>query len=239
MNKDKRERRERAQKKKRFGSFMIWSAVIIAGGLIGWAILSSGGSNGTSSQNVSEVAESIDENAPVLGDSNAPVTIVEYADFQCPVCNRFFHDAWPQIKEAYIKTGKAKLVYKNFQFIGPDSQRAGEAAQCAGAQGKFWEYHDTLYNHIWDNYYARGINGENRGAFTEQKLKNFAGQLGLNTEQFNSCYDSGTYRKVLSSDRNEGTRQGVRGTPTFFINGQKVVGAQPFSVFAQIIESEL
>lgn len=210
-------------------------AIIVAGGLIGWAILSSSGSGGQSAS----VPENIDENAPVRGNPDAPVTIVEYGDFQCPVCNQFFHGAWPQIEEAYIKTGKAKLVFKDFAFIGPDSQRAAEAAQCANVQGKFWEYHDTLYNFIWDNYYARGINGENRGAFTKSNLQGFASEIDLDTEAFTACLDDGTYRDIVNDNKRDGTRQGVRGTPTFFINGQKVVGAQPFSVFAQIIEGKL
>jgi len=221
-------------------STIVWLSIIIAGGLIGWAILSSGGSNSMSSQSTSVGTNSISVNGPTLGDAQAPVTIVEYGHFKCPFCNRFFRETEPQIVEKYIKTGRVKFVWKDFPFEeGADLQRAHQAAYCANDQGKFWEYHDALFTYIWDNYFSRNLNGEEALVFTDVKLKEFSSQLGLDTVKFNSCLDSGKYAQLVKDNYNEGIAQGVKSTPTFFINGQKVVGAQPFSVFEQIIESKL
>ncbi len=168
--------------------------------------------------------------APVLGDPNAPVTIVEYGDFQCPSCGAFFGSVEPALKARYIDTGKAKLVFKNFPWIGPESKRAAEAAACAGAQGRFWEYHDALY---------ANQHGENAGFLTPETLKTFAARLGLDTAAFGACLDSGAYRAAVVADFNEVRRLGLTGTPTFLINGQRIVGAQSFQVFASVIDAKL
>ncbi len=168
--------------------------------------------------------------APVLGDPNAPVTIVEYGDFQCPSCGAFFGSVEPELKRRYIDTGRAKLVFKNFPWIGPESKRAAEAAACAGAQGKFWEYHDALY---------ANQHGENTGFLSPQTLKTFAARLGLDAGAFGACFDSGAYRGAVDADFNEVRRLGLTGTPTFLINGQRVVGAQSFPVFAGVIDAKL
>jgi protein-disulfide isomerase len=128
---------------------------------------------------------------PRLGDPNAPVTIVEYADFQCPFCEKVFQSVLPQIKTKYIASGKANFVFQDFAFLGPESTRAAEAAKCAGAQGKFWDYHDTLY---------QSQNGENQGAFADPKLKGFAKTLGLDITQFNTCL---TTKKYDTGDKNK------------------------------------
>ena len=105
-----------------------------------------------------------------LGLSVAPVTVVVYADFQCPFCDRFFKDSEKNIRDTYVKDNTVQLVYRDFAFLGPESSKASEAARCAGEQGQFWEYHDYLYNHQ---------NGENRGAFANANLKSFAKELKL------------------------------------------------------------
>lgn len=169
--------------------------------------------------------------ANTMGDPNAPVKIVEYADFQCPYCRAFWQDTEPQIVETYIKTGKVYYEYRSVgAFLGPESAAAAEAAYCAGDQGKFWQYHDTLFAN-WT--------GENVGDFSTANLQKFAASLGLDPAAFNACLDNGKYSDRLQQDVNNARSNGVRATPSFLINGKMIKGAQPFSVFQQAIEAAL
>ncbi len=170
--------------------------------------------------------------SPVLGSSSAPVTIVEFGDYQCPKCDAWFKNEEPTIKANYIDTNKAKLYFVDFPFLGPDSTVAAQAAYCAGDQGKYWEYHDYLYTN------QQGVQS---GWASASNLKSIAGTLGLDTSQFNSCLDSGKYADRVSHNKNIGTSQGVQGTPTFFVLGstgtmQEVVGPQPASAFSTFID---
>ena len=164
------------------------------------------------------------------GDPDAPVTIIEFADFQCPYCGRFFAETKPQIDEQYMQKGKVRFAYFNFAFLGPESNWAAEAAECAADQDKFWEYHDKLYD---------SQSGENQGAFSKDNLKQFAEELGLDTSAFNECLDSGKYAQLIQDESSLASSIGVRSTPTFLINGQAVVGAQPYEIFQQTIDSLL
>jgi len=123
-----------------------------------------------------------------------------------------------------------RIGYWHFAFLGQESQWAAEASECAADQDAFWEYHDYLFeNHA----------GENQGAFSKDNLKRFADELGLDTQAFNECLDSEKYTQVVQNETNAGRQIGVQSTPTFLVNGQPVVGAQPFDVFQQIIEERL
>jgi len=164
------------------------------------------------------------------GDPDAPVTIIEFADFQCPYCGRFFAETKPQIDEQYMQSGKVRFAYFNFAFLGPESNWAAEAAECAADQDKFWEYHDKLYD---------SQSGENQGAFNKDNLKQFAEELGLDASAFNECLDSGKYSQLVQDESSLASSIGVRSTPTFLINGQAVVGAQPYEIFQQTIDSLL
>lgn len=161
------------------------------------------------------------------GDPNAPVTIIEFADFQCPYCGRFAATAGLQIEEEYVQSGKVRFGYVNFAFLGPESRQAAEAAECASDQDKYWEYHDKLY---------ASQSGENQGAFNDENLKNFAEELDLDTRAFKECLDSGKYASLIQDDTQAAGALGVQSTPTFLINGQPLIGAQPFDAFQQIIE---
>lgn len=161
------------------------------------------------------------------GDPNARVTIIEFGDFQCPFCGRYASDTNPQIEEQYIKTGKVRFGFVNFAFLGDESTWAAEAAECASDQNKYWEYHDKLYN---------SQSGENQGAFSKDNLKKFAQDLGLEMKAFSDCLDSGKYTSLIQADTQASSAYGVQSTPTFLINGQPVVGAQPFGVFQQTID---
>jgi protein-disulfide isomerase len=166
--------------------------------------------------------------SPTCGQANAPVTIDIYADFQCPYCARA-DGVLQQLASQYIDTGKVKLVYHNFPIIGPESETAAQAAECAGDQNKFWAYANYLFTHQ---------NGENKGAFSPYALKNFAAQLGLDQSAFNSCLDSGKYSALVHQQAVEGQQRGVNVTPTFFINGQKFEGALPYNQIAAIIDAQ-
>jgi len=167
---------------------------------------------------------------PILGNKNAKVTVIEFADFQCPFCERFFKDAEPSIIKDYVNSGKVKFAFRHYAFLGQESTWAAEASECANEQGKFWEYHDYLYNHQ---------GAENSGAFAKDKLIGFAKALGLNVDQFSSCLNSDKYAKQVADDLAAGQKAGVNGTPTTFLNGQPVVGAQPYSAFKTLIDQEL
>jgi protein-disulfide isomerase len=175
-----------------------------------------------------------DNASPILGDANAPITIVEFGDYQCFYCNKFFHETEDQIYESYIKTGKAKMIFKDFTIIGPDSIVAAHAAHCADEQGKFWEYHDTLYNN-W--------NGENNGWASQENQIRFAQGLGLDMDAFSECMASEKYTQKIQASTNDAQTLGLSGTPGFFIIGPnnnvvRIPGAQPFDVFVNVLESD-
>lgn len=165
----------------------------------------------------------------ILGDANAPVEIDLYSDFQCPICLRA-ERAIRDLAAQYIDTGKVKVVYHNFAFIGPESIAAAQAAECANDQGKFWEYATNLFDHQ---------TGENVGAFNTTNLKQFAADLGLDTTTFNACVDSNKYATLVQQEKAEGEARGVRATPTFFINGQMVEGLLPTAQFTALLDSLL
>jgi protein-disulfide isomerase len=181
-----------------------------------------------SQQKPQVVQVSVDDD-PAKGSKDAPVVIVEFSDFQCPYCKRFFDQTLPQLENEYIKTGKVYFVYRDFPLnFHQYAKEAAEAANCAKEQGKFWEYHDLLF--------------ENQQTWTSvgiSELKKYAADLGLDTNKFDSCLDSGKYASEVQKDFQDGLSYGVGGTPTFFINGIKIVGAQPYSVFKQIIDQQL
>lgn len=224
---------------------IVVAAVIIAGAII---YINGGGSRSANqtppaganpAENPSVLTAPADGNYPVLGSPSASVTIIEFGDFQCPFCGRFFRETERQIIDQYVKTGKARFAYRDFAFLGDESIAAAEAAACANEQGAFWAYHDNLYNYIWDNYYARGKSGENVGAFSSAHLNQFAGDLGLDSARFSACLSEHKHRSDVEKDTADGRARGVNGTPAFFINGKIMVGAQPFSEFKTAIEAAL
>jgi len=163
---------------------------------------------------------------PVIGDATAPVTIVEFSDFQCPFCARFYEQTLGQIESKYINTGKVKLVFRDFPLsFHEEAEPAALAAECAHEQGKFWEYHDLLF--------------ENQDQLGKDNYKKWAQEAGLDLPKFTACVESKKYQDEVQEDFTEGQQYGVTGTPGFFINGKLVSGAQPFTVFEQEIEAAL
>ncbi len=176
------------------------------------------------------VTPTVTANDPFLGNANAEVTIVEWADYQCPFCERYFTDIFGQIKKDYIDTGKVKFVFKNLAFLGKESTDAANAAMCAKEQNKFWEYHDYLFTNQ---------QGENQGAFSVDNLKKFAVTLGLNAAQFNSCLDSQKYNTQVQEDIADANKNGFNSTPSTAVGSTPIVGAQPYATFKAAIEAEL
>lgn len=167
----------------------------------------------------------LDDDA-VKGDANAPVTIIEWGDFECPFCSKFYSQTLGQIDTEYIQTGKVKLIYRDFPLdFHENAQKAAEAAECAGEQDKYYDMHDMLFE--------KGVVG---GVHT---FKGYASDLGLDTEEFNDCLDSGKMAAEVAKDLADGQAAGITGTPGFLVNGKLISGAQPFSVFKQIIDEEL
>ncbi len=216
--------------------FLLPASILVAALLIAGAVIYSTGSK-TAGQlaDVSATVENKDlaDDDVVLGDPKAPVTIVEFGDYQCPFCGKFFSQVEPLLREEYIKTGKVKMIYRDFAFLGPESQAAVLASECAAEQGKFWAYHDKLYE-------AEVADGkEHNGNLSSAFLKSLAVELNLDSAKFNSCLDSQKYKEEIQKDYNDGVAAGVRGTPTTFVNGEPVSGAVPYETLKALIEKAL
>lgn len=161
---------------------------------------------------------------PALGPEDAPITIVEFSDYQCPFCQRWHQDVYEPLLASY--PGQIRFVYRHFPLtsIHPDAFAAAEAAMCAGEQDAYWTYHEMLFD------------GSSLGSSIYTQ---YAQQLSLNMDQFNTCIEQGKYREEIEADSDFAVNLGVRSTPTFFINGLAIVGAQPLDVFKQVIDKEL
>lgn len=173
--------------------------------------------------------------SPILGSASAPVTIIEFGDYQCPNCKKWFLDTKPDIVTNYIDNGKASLIFVDIAFLGDDSVPASRATYCAEEQGKYWDYHAFLYTNQM---------GIDNGWASIDSLKGYANNLGLDMGLFVSCIDSGKYEKRVSFNTEESQKNGVTGTPTFIIVGpqgqqERILGPQPYPVFEKIIDSML
>ncbi len=175
-----------------------------------------------------EIFAYLAKDGPKRGSGKAPVTLIEFSDFQCSFCRKFWQTTLPQIEKKYISTGKVKFVYRHLAILGKHSVASAQAAECAGEQEKFWEYHDKLF-----------ASAGSPLAFTDGRLKGYAKELGLKSRAFDQCFDSGKYLKKVEGETAIAAFLGARGTPAFFLNGQLLVGAQPFQVFEAAIEKDL
>lgn len=230
-----REKRRREEKRNRgiFIGGIVIIALLIAGVLIYSSLQSS------QPEKITLITPSAVPNPQGLsmGDPNAPVKVLEFADFQCPGCMLFATQQETTFVNTYVATGKVYLTYLPFSFLDDprrdtrnpplkESHAAAEAASCAGDQNKFWEYHDILF---------ANQTGENIGDFTARRLTAFAQALGLDMNQFNACYTSGKYRQQIIDDYNLGIKDGVSQTPSFLVNGILVTQAD----LQTTIESQL
>jgi len=176
---------------------------------------------------------------PVKGNPNAPVTVIEFSDFQCPFCSRFYQQTLSSLEENYINTGKIKFVYRDLPLdsLHTNARATHIAAECADEQGKFWDYHNVLFEKQteWQSLPSSEL---------ASTLKQYAADLGLQAASFESCMQSQEIADEVNKDSLEAARYGVTGTPTFFIGNEKdgfikLVGAQPYSAFQSAIDQEL
>jgi protein-disulfide isomerase len=187
-------------------------------------------SNNLSAENL------IKQGSPIIGNPTAPVTLIEFGDFQCEFCARFAKVTEPSINTTYIQTGKTNMVFKHFVTHGDDSITAAIASQCANEQGKFWNFYQIVYEN-------QGL--ENSGWANKENMKKFASQIpGLDKQKFDSCIDSQKYKSLVDNDMTLGVSLGMQGTPSFIIvnnDGSKpetLLGAQPFPSFQSIIDKK-
>lgn len=221
-------------------SYLIPGAILVAGVLVAGAVFYSNNKSSLETASLSgnqptvKVEVSADDDS-FLGPENAKVTIIEFSDYQCPFCRSFWRDTLNQIKEKYIDSGKSvKFVYRDFPLsFHPMSQKYAEAAECAGDQNKYWEMHDKIF------FEQDKLGQGTISAYTEDDLKKWAAEISLKVSEFNQCLDSGKYVNEVKKDFDDGSKAGVNGTPSFFINGKVLVGAQPIQAFIQIIDLEL
>ena len=181
------------------------------------------------------MATFLDNGSPVMGNPDAKVTLVEFGDYQCHFCNVFFHSTEESIVQKYVETGKVKIIFKDFNIIGPDSVNASHGAHCASEQGLFWEYHDILYNN-WT--------GENNGWAASENLLKFAEEIKVDVDKWSECMNNGTHSQTILESNNDARDLELTGTPAFFVIGPdgkttRLFGAQPFETFENIFEIEL
>ena len=181
-----------------------------------------------------------DNASPILGDENAPLTLIEFGDYQCTYCKKFFRETVESILINYVETGKVKMLFKDFIVVdgvvgGNDSMNAANAAHCANDQGMFWQFHSTLYNN-WA--------GEGTGWISSEQLNKFANTLELDTNEFSNCVSELKWKKLVNASHDDAIALGVTATPTFFVidenrNVLKIVGAQDYDVFKEVFDSAL
>ena len=160
------------------------------------------------------------------GSKDAEVVLVGFTDYECPFCKRFFDQTEQQIIDTYVKTGKVRYSVRHFPLsFHPNAQKASEAVECAAQQGKMWEMHEAVF--------------DNQQAIDVASLKRYAQQVGVDTAKFNTCLDTGATAAIVNADTAAGSQAGVSGTPSFYVNGKQIVGAQPFSSFQAAIDAEL
>ncbi|MEW6043765.1 MAG: DsbA family protein [Thermoproteota archaeon] len=227
MRKNKKE----AQPRKSKAKFVGIGIIAAIAGIIGIVVATGG-------VDLSSTKTAIDTNngSPILGSESAPVTIIEFGDYQCPFCQKWNLQTKPIIEQNYINSGKVKLIYIDLPIVGIDSLKAHASSYCADEQGLYWQYHDHLY---------KNQGHENDGWARVENLKELAAKLpGLDVEKFNQCLDSGKYENRVKENKNVATKSGARSTPTFIIigpddSGTQISGAQPYAVFQSVIEEKL
>jgi protein-disulfide isomerase len=225
------QRRPRRSRLQRMGAWVPVSVVgagaiiVVFGVILGSALFHEG-----SNTKVSIPERTVSTQGRTLGSENARLTVEEYSDFQCPYCARAAEIMDPKIEEEYVADGRVKLVFHPVTIIGQESIWAAEAAECANDQGKFWDYHDKLFENQ---------KGENQGAFSIDNLKRFAEELGLDTQTFNQCLDSHKHEDLVKAETEDALKKDIKATPTFIIGEQTVDGPGSYDDLKKVIEAEL
>ena len=202
---------------------------VIIGILAG--LLAVTGTADNNNSNALTISKLTDNGSPIMGDPDAPITIWEWGDYQCTFCYKFHQDTLDIINEEFIKTGKVKVIFKDFPLNGPDSKLAAESSYCAHDQGKYWEYHDQLYEN-WA--------GERTGWITREALSEFAKSINLDTAEFNKCLNESKHENKINSIYEFGKQIGIDATPSFLVfNDEKIIkirGNQPLEVFLKTFD---
>jgi protein-disulfide isomerase len=221
-------RRQEARRAKRRKLLELVGAVAIAFAVaVGLILISQGGDDMSDSSAAdfpavvaaSPIEAGIPSDGRTLGNPDAPVTLVEYADYQCPYCGAFNRDIMPSLIRDYVATGKVKLEFRDLPFLDDgvsddgESDMAAEAAACAMDQGKFWQFHDTLF---------LNQHGENEGAFSKTRLQAMANAVGLDMNAFDACLDGKTHQAEIAAEQAEAQQRGVTSTPTLYLNDRKL-----------------
>ncbi|TBR09666.1 MAG: disulfide bond formation protein DsbA [Candidatus Nitrosotenuis sp.] len=210
--------------------FLAIPAIIgIIGGI--FAVTYFGNSDNLQKDETFTLQQLIENGSPYEGNPSAPITIVEWGDYQCTYCHLFHDSSLEVIKDEYLKSGKANLVFRDFPLNGPASVLAAEASHCAKDQGKFWEYHNEVY---------RNWNGENTGWVSKDSLSKFAQNVGLDVDQLKSCLDSSKYKQQVLDTYDLGQKIKIDATPSFLIIKDnkvvKITGNQPIEVFRKTLD---
>ncbi len=221
--------------------YLLPGSILIAGVIVAGAVIYSTGLKNPAAADAPiqnqdtkpKVTFKLTKDDVILGDPNAPVTVMEYADFQCPFCGHFYSQSEGKIKENFVASGKVKMVYRHFAFLGPESLAAAEAAECAKDQGKFWEFHDALYD-------AEVRDGQERNGNLNQTLFSSIGtRLGMDVTALTACIQQNKYANKVQADYTNAVGLGVESTPTIFVNGKKIEGALPYEQFEAAINLAL
>ena len=202
---------------------------VIIGIIAGLVVVMSTTENNNS--NILTISKLSENGSPIMGDPNAPITILEWGDYQCTFCYKFHQNTLNVINDEFIETGKVKVIFKDFPLNGPDSKLAAEASYCAHDQDKYWEYHDEIYKN-WA--------GERTGWITREALTKFAESINLNTVEFNKCLDENKYKNKINSIYEFGNEIGIDATPSFLVfNDERIIkirGNQPLEVFLKTFD---
>ena len=203
---------------------------IIVGVILGVYLTNNFALNSINEQSLLTKSQLIKNDSPTIGFTNAQISIVEFGDYQCTFCYKFHQNTLNDIKTEYIDTGKANYVYRDFPLNGASSILAAEATYCANEQGKYWEYHNILYNN-WA--------GENTGWINTDSLEGFGAEINLNISEFNRCLNTHKYYQMIIDNENYAKQIGINATPTFLIFDNdkliRIIGAQQLKEFQNVI----
>lgn len=228
-------------------NYILPASIVIAAVLIAGSVIYSIGVKNikpeTQTATIQEATQKITgpqiDDDVILGDPQAAVTIFIFSDYQCPYCGKFFKESELLIRKNYVETGKLKMVYKDLAFLGPESIAASQAAECARDQGKYWAYHDAIFEIEIKEFETLG-NNEHTGNLNKETFKKIASDLKMNTDEFLACFDSQKYAAEVEKDIKEANSIMERpSTPTIFINDKMIQGAYPYNVFSQAIDEAL
>lgn len=224
---------QQQERRKRLITY-VGGAVVVAVVAVGLLVLFTRDTGGSAADapitDPPPVAAEVPVDGRTMGNADAPVTLVEYGDFQCPGCGQFARGIESQIVENYVTTGQVKFEFRDFAFLGDESTAAAEAASCAQDQGMFWEMHHMLFYNQ---------EGENQGAFDRGRLDRMAEQVGLNMDEYNACMDSNEHAEAVELSTQGGTSAGVTSTPSFLINGELLSGVNNYDAIAGAIDAAL